>query len=283
MVQIPTYALYGEQNLLPDLLHCERIQDRAGPNAGRISAHRHAQLHQVFLILTGKATLKVEGRNMHLNAPVLINMPRGTVHGFQFSERADGFVFTSPCDELPEVFARSDALCERLNHAAAAKPAPQLIEMFNHILAEHHDRKPGRSLMLRGMACQILCETARALPEAPNKEASTRYEQIMQAFQNLVQENFRRRWRISDYADALAVTPTHLGRVVRASTGASATAFLEAILFQEACRQLAYTRIDIRQVGFDLGFDDPAYFSKMFRKRVGVSPSQYRRRVNEGA
>lgn len=282
MPRIPTYALYGEQHLLPDLLHCERILDRAGPQGWVISAHRHPQVHQLFLIQSGKTYLTVDGTPYHLDAPVMINMPRGAVHGFEFSAGTNGYVLTLPCSEMPEVFTQTLGLGERLNHFATIPVTSELQLLFEQVLGEHRSSQTERTLMLKGLATQILCLVARALPHPIRADVPDRYSQIMADFQALVQSRFRDRLRIVDYAAALALTSTHLSRVVRDLTGASASAYVEATVFREACRQLAYTRTDIQQVGFSLGFDDPAYFSKMFRKRVGISPSQYRQQVNDG-
>jgi len=50
------------------------------------------------------------------------------------------------------------------------------------------------------------------------------------------------------------------------------------IKMQEAKRRLAYTQEPASQIAYRLGFEDPSYFSKVFRTHAGVSPSQYRRR-----
>jgi AraC family transcriptional activator of pobA len=45
---------------------------------------------------------------------------------------------------------------------------------------------------------------------------------------------------------------------------------------REACRMLAYTRQPVAQIGYGLGFDDPSYFSRAFRRAMGVAPAAYR-------
>ncbi|WP_323785709.1 helix-turn-helix domain-containing protein [Thalassovita sp.] len=283
MTRIPAYALYGEQQLLPDLLHCERILDRAGPNGWTISAHRHPHVHQLFLIRRGSAVLGVDGNRRDLNEPVVINMPRWTVHSFSFSKGTDGYVLTLPTAELPELFGQPNDLAERLEHWGLLPANDVICALFDSLHHEHCTDDPGRSLMLKALAEQIMVRVARLLPGPERGDIPARYSQIMAGFEQLVQKHFRDRWRVSDYADALAVSATHLTRVVRDLTGASAQAYVDATIFREACRQLAYTRIDIRQIGFDLGYDDPAYFSRMFRRRVGMCPSDYRSKVNIGA
>ncbi len=79
-------------------------------------------------------------------------------------------------------------------------------------------------------------------------------------------------WSVSDYAAKLGMSATHLNRIARSMTGQSALQFINGMLFQEARSLLAYTRIDIAEIGYKLGFDDPSYFSRAFKRIIGVSP-----------
>ena len=132
--------------------------------------------------------------------------------------------------------------------------------------------------MLRALALQIAGLTARALQAGAPAEAS-RYAQHMQAFEGLVRDHLRDGWNLRAYASALSLSPTHLNRVSRALSGLSAARFIESRQFHEACRLLTYTQMTIAEVGYALGFDDPAYFSRAFRRQMGETPSNYRRRL----
>ena len=62
MERIPTWQLYGEASPFPDLLHIERIVDRAAGQDWVIAAHRHVNLHQIFLIRSGVVALSLDGQ-----------------------------------------------------------------------------------------------------------------------------------------------------------------------------------------------------------------------------
>ena len=79
---IPLFDLYGESRAFPDILHCETVNDRAALHDWQIDIHRHAGLHQLFLLTSGAATLSADGVERRLDLPVLVSMPRLTVHGF---------------------------------------------------------------------------------------------------------------------------------------------------------------------------------------------------------
>ena len=87
---------------------------------------------------------------------------------------------------------------------------------------------------------------------------------------------------MADCARALAVTPTHLSRVLRAATGQPASRLIEARLMREARRQLAYTSLQVSSIAYTLGFADPAHFSRVFSRVEGLSPRAFRERLLSG-
>jgi len=88
--------------------------------------------------------------------------------------------------------------------------------------------------------------------------------------------------RLGFYAETLSVTPDHLSRSCRAVLGQSALDLLNERRMLEARRLLAYTSQSVAEVAQQLGYDDPAYFSKFFQRSTGNAPSAYRALVAQG-
>ena len=80
----------------------------------------------------------------------------------------------------------------------------------------------------------------------------------------------------SGYAEELGVTRNHLSRVVKSETGRSAGEWIENARLALARTLLHDHGIPISEVSYRLGFEDPAYFSRFFRKLVGMSPTDFR-------
>ena len=77
------------------------------------------------------------------------------------------------------------------------------------------------------------------------------------------------------------MTPERLNRLTRAETGQSALDLVHARLAREACRRLTYVAAPISKLAFELGFDDPAYFCRFFKRHTGFNPRDYRRSILE--
>ncbi|WP_435169761.1 helix-turn-helix domain-containing protein [Falsirhodobacter sp. 1013] len=275
MEPIPTFDLYGEHQAFPDILHCETILDRAAGHGWRIGVHRHADLHQFFLLTGGRAQMTVDGAVREVPLPALVSVPRRVAHSFQFAQGTEGFVVTLPVAEFADLFGAS-ALSDRLVQAGTIPADDDLRRLVQALAEEHRARRLGRIAQLRALATQLAVHVARRLEGEARDHP---YARRMAAFDTLVHAHLRDRWTVADHAAALGMTPTHLSRVARAETGLSASQYIDRQLFQEARRLLAYTRAGVGEVGLMLGFEDPAYFSRAFRRQCGETPQAYRNRL----
>jgi AraC family transcriptional regulator, transcriptional activator of pobA len=276
---IPAFGLYGEGRSLPDMLHCERIGDRAALHDWQIAPHRHPNLHQAMLIRRGNARITVDGRARDLALPVLLNLPPWVVHGFRFAAGTEGYVLTLPADGFSEVLGEGASLAPALAAWGACAAEPALDALFEALLAEQARHDASRAPMMHALATQVLCHAARGLAAPAAGAMPARYGRHMQAFDALLHAHLRDGWRLDAYAAALGLTPTHLNRVTRALAGMSAGRYVEARRAREAQRLLAYTRLPVAEIGYTLGFEDPAYFSRAFRRQTGETPSACRRRL----
>ena len=80
----------------------------------------------------------------------------------------------------------------------------------------------------------------------------------------------------SDFAQQLAVHVNHLNRCVRDTTGKTTTAHIAERLASEARALLRHTDWNVAEVGYSLGFDEPAHFNYFFKKQTGQTPSAFR-------
>ena len=270
---IPVFALYGEGGVLPDVLHCECISERAAGYDWVPAPHRHADLHQFFVLTSGMARITVDGVTHRVDAPRMLSLPRRTVHGFGFAHGTQGDVVTLPASEFPQLFGADSPLSAALSQWQSL-PAPATIAaLFDQVQDWHRQRGPVRPVMLRALAMQIACHVA----VWPGPRRATR--RPIAAFDALLARHLRDHWPVAAHADALAVTPAHLNRIVKAATGLPVAAFVEHHLLIEACRLLAYTTAPVASIGYALGYDDPSYFSRAFQRRIGMSPRTYRARA----
>jgi AraC-like DNA-binding protein len=100
-------------------------------------------------------------------------------------------------------------------------------------------------------------------------------------FRELVEKQFRKIHLVKEYADLLSESPAHLNKVVKSITGENASEFIIKRIVLEAKRLLIYTDLSNKEISFKMNYDDPSYFSRLFRKKVGTSPSDFRAQMKQ--
>lgn len=97
-------------------------------------------------------------------------------------------------------------------------------------------------------------------------------------FQQLVEDRHAQWHQVADYADRLGCTEKSLARAVRSALGTTAKTFIAARINLEAKRLLVHTSMPVAAIAEKLGFDEATNFNKFFRREVGCTPSDFRRR-----
>jgi AraC family transcriptional activator of pobA len=271
---IPSFGLYGEGGLLPDVLHIETIAVRSALHGWNIRPHRHAALHQILLLSGGAAELSLETERREIAAATVVNVPPRTVHGYRFAAGSEGYVLTVPA----ELLAGSLDACPPLGLPATGAADGRLTALFAEAAAEHAGVARARTHNLLALAALLAGRTADAL--GAGSPASR--PPLVARFERLLDAHHRERWSVADYAAALGVTSTHLTRTCRAATGLPASRLAEARLVAEAKRLLAYTPHTVAAIAAELGFLDPAHFTRVFTRATSLSPTAFRARLSGG-
>jgi AraC family transcriptional activator of pobA len=99
---------------------------------------------------------------------------------------------------------------------------------------------------------------------------------LMREFRLALEENFRTTQSVGAYAKLLKVSSDRLGKSVQERSGRSAGEIIRQRLLLEAERLLAHTEMAVSEIAYALNFQDPAYFSRFFRRLAGQSPGEFR-------
>lgn len=276
---IKVYNLFGESGDLPDVVHCETIASRSVLHDWVVAVHRHARLHQVLLIERGGGEATLDGRVFPLRSAQMVNVPVGHVHGFSFEPGTEGWVLTIAAEILDEVLLPAEGLRGALSRSAVMRGTPHIRSTMKQIFSEFDGRNFGRAHVLRSLSATMVGLVARELAREARGD-NTADSDLVRRFEALVEQNHLKRWTVSDYASALSISPTHLNRLTRAATGDTASHLILNRLIREARRNLVYTNLPVSKIAYALGFDDPAYFSRVYAAATGLSPREFRESVH---
>ena len=288
--QVPSFSLYGE---LPtpatpvDAVHIEDIPSRSGKYLGQISSHRHLTLCQCIVVTAGPVTATLEDSQSTSEGPIAVVVPAGTIHGFRFQAATRGFVLTvnletlsslvgpAPRASIESLFVTPRTIDLRLNPGLAAR-ATLLLDC---LLREYRqsDRLP--DTVAGWLACSVLWMIAESAASTAATELHSSADlDLLREFRSLVERHYMAHWTIEKYGRALRMSETSLNRLCRRLTGSTGFDLLQQRLALEARRRLLDAGESVSMIANVLGFKDSAYFSRFFRRHIGVSPVEFRRR-----
>ncbi|MDJ0391640.1 helix-turn-helix domain-containing protein [Roseomonas sp. E05] len=265
-----------------DPIHLEPLFTRSHKHNWTIRPHRHRRLHQIFWIQRGEGVVDAQGRSLPFEAPMLLIVPPGEVHGFRFEPQSRGYVLTI-----------TDAFFGACCALAGERGYPQTVFMvpvgtraalqqtlngtFFNLEQEFRQDGIGRGTALAGYVLAILGQVQRGMEaEAAAHQPRSQQEELVARFREQVEENLTGHAALGKYCAQLGITLSTLTRACRAVTGRSPLELIHDRLMLEARRLLSYSSLSISEIAYSLGFE-PAYFSRFFSKREGLSPAAFQR------
>lgn len=150
------------------------------------------------------------------------------------------------------------------------------ISALRHILSNKEN--PFRLQVVQHVIMAIFYSSEQVRNMEGNEPPRSSADIISKEFLELVKENFRSERQLQFYADKLCITPRYLSRVVKEATNSSAAEWIERYVVLEARALLKSTNMTIQQISDNLNFPSQTFFGKYFKRRMGISPKEYRRR-----
>jgi AraC-like DNA-binding protein len=183
-------------------------------------------------------------------------------------------------------FLHDDAFLSRLPYfhvepsRAALTLSPSAVRRVRGRLAAMqrelaHDRRDSVDL-LRAQLHETLIVLARHYAASHRVAPQRPTHHLVSRFLELRDRDIAHRHRVAEYAAELSVTPGHLSVLCTKFAGHRAKRLLDNELVSRARRLLLYTDESAARIGTSLGFEDPSYFSRFFRRETGQTPVEFR-------
>ena len=282
---IPIYKLYGEQTQWPtsDFIHCESIAVRSKLHNWQIQSHQHHALCQLLYLESGRAQIQLDDQHHRMNDGQLLFVPQMCVHAFKFNKNAIGQVITIAYPFIIELNRQMDNLESTLQHPAIHnltddEASNRTKSAFKSLAIEYQCNALHRDLRIKSMLTEILIWLSRNIKKSAPKsmQENERSGQHLATFSRMIEADYSKHHLVTYYARKIGITAAHLNIISRQTTGKSALNLIHERLLLEAKRNLVYTNLSISSLSYTLGFADPAYFTRFFKRNSGTSPKEFR-------
>src|SRR6266404_5645116 len=249
---------FGSSPFLEQGIFVEALEECVNLRSKRMEVHRHDYV-ELFL-LRGEGSVLIDFENYPLSGISLVAVGPGRVHAWQADKMTGLYIaFTQ------EFFD-------------GASPPPSVLFdypfMFGGELPSVIHLEAKQDAQVRNLFRSLMVHLSR-LHAAISPAAFTAVG-LVRRFRLEIERSFRTSTSVRDYARALGVTTSHLNECLRLETGLTAGDLIRARVVLEAKRLLLHSELTMAEIGYELGFEDPSYFSRFARRELKTSPQAFR-------
>lgn len=283
----PSFSAWGDPAapVALDFIHVDRVMRRRGDHAGIAPPHLHPHLAQISFWFKGAGRYRVEHQEFSFTAPMMVYVPANVLHGFEVDPATSDCLTISIANTMVTELSQHVGWDMSESHYMPAehldpRDVMAMLRLFELSEAEYAEDRPAQARILGLYTHAILEMFGRVLrPDASvNADRQTR---LALAFKAMVDKHYAEDRPIEDYCRDLGVTRYQLGRASEAIWKLGIKSYIDATRYRVAKRLLYYTPRSIAEIGYEVGFNDPAYFSRFFQKMAGRSPAAWRKAAAE--
>ena len=253
---------------------------------GIMEPHRRKN-YSITLLLSGEITQYIDFEKHIVKAPALVLLSPDQIlqhmgdslceivtvafeSEFLMEEPLSGMVCWAACVFQTPVIQLTDAQLK------------ELLSFSKLMLKEMESQQPLREMIIRNLLNSLMAACAR-LPQRDIAaiQADTVQNRIVRQFKELSDVHFKDKTQVSNYADMLYVTPGHLNDTIKSVVGKTAKQIIDGKRITEAKRLLFWGEHTIKEIAWQLNFEDDGYFNRFFKKHTGHTPAVFQRSIRE--
>ncbi|HKK81634.1 MAG TPA: AraC family transcriptional regulator [Prolixibacteraceae bacterium] len=248
--------------------------------------HRH-DFFEVLFLYKGSGTHVIDNNRYQIKPPCVFFLSPGQAHKLEISSDIEGFIYIF----TPEFYLINKNNQNRLiefpffytieqDNPPVALGNADDVNFFHYLFKKGvnvADKQDKASIeLLRSILDSILtfCDSIYPNREALNNKGKGHL--LVKQFYQLVEQNIRNNYSVSQYAGLLSVTPNHLTQTIRLITGRTSVDIIKSKQILEIKRMLVHSDLSVTEIAVYMNYSDQSYFTKLFKRETGVTPLVYR-------
>lgn len=279
-----SFHVAGEQVGLPALIHISRVRSQV---ASRVTWHSHQGYELLFLLEGATAYEFTNHSTVELHGGHFLVVPPDVVHRGVHNVRSPSTIFGLALDISHfrdwkgTTFAAADLRQIRMALEKGSRkvhPFSNSLRWLARRLAEEtgeyslNPRAQEAPAMIRALLCAVLFEAVRQMLNPP-----TQPKEFVSAAVTYLREHLQEEVRMADLVRHIGFSRARLFDIFKAQTGLTPNHYLQRLRIERAQEQLKGTQLSITEIAHATGFSSGQYFSTVFIRYTGLSPSSYRK------
>jgi len=242
-------------------------------------SHRH-DYHTFILAQKGNVHIEIDFERHKIKAPAILYIHPNQVHRILKAENIDFYLLRINNEKIHSHYLK--LLEQNIVPVKSLPLQSDIFAVFKQAISlcvtifERKNDKLYASLLKDSCNAFIGLIVSQYLEQSISTSSLSRFDIITREFKLLLERDFTIIKRPSDFANALHISTTYLNECVRNATGFSVSHHLQQRIILEAKRLLYHSNKSIKEIANELGYNDYAYFSRLFTKTAGMTALAFR-------
>ena len=249
-----------------------------------IEVHRHA-FYEILFVEKFSSMQIVDFKNYTVLENEILIIPKNSVHNTSEKEKYKGqwLLFTDQFfnQEQSKVLNLLSIFNPIIENKLLKYDEKNEINRYIDLLKIEYSKEANNFLVLQNLLYTFLLKLENIAQEQYSMSKIDKTQDVYYVFIQLLEHNFKTEHRASYYAKQLNVTPKKINSILKESIGKTVSELIADRVIIEAKRLLAYSRKSVKEIAFDLGFEDNHYFSRTFKNHTLLSPEHFRSIIAE--
>lgn len=242
--------------------------------------HWHRSV-EIFAVLDGHLEFYINEEDTHLEAGEFIIVNSNEIHSIQAQDANQTVVLQIPLKIFEKYYTDNQFIC--FTHGERAQDA-QMLELIREMYEIYGRKKSGYELKVQSnfyMLIYLMVTKYRKTEVSAEIIRKRKNLSKLSVITNYIKDNYTKEMSLESLATVFGYSPAYLSRMFQKYAGTNYKAYLQSVRVEYAFKELVNTTMSISEIAENNGFADNRAFSKAFRKKYGILPSEYRKKCSK--
>ncbi|MDR6968571.1 AraC-like DNA-binding protein [Flavobacterium arsenatis] len=265
--------------------YVNNLREHILQNKSKITKPHKHNSYLCILFTKGIGTHEIDFNTYEVKPGNIFVISPGKTHHWELSDDVDGFIFTHTKDFYDLHYSHNSIsnfpFFQSVQNSPLIEleenPVTEIVALFESMLSEYQNKNILKHQVLVSYSDIIYAKLSRIYLNDETEQIVNHslYAQKFNELENLIEEHFSVEKSPSKYASMMNITPKHLNRITQSVIGKTTSEVILDRIILEAKRIMLHTGKSFSEIAIGLGYEDYAYFSRLFKQKTGLTPSQF--------
>ncbi|GAB2811271.1 AraC family transcriptional regulator [Ferruginibacter profundus] len=244
--------------------------------------HRH-NYEEIIIVAKGSPQHFIDFNKETITPPLVIYVAQGKIHQFLPDVNTEGWAIRYKNEFIPQSrFHFYSNFSDNINYTFETDNCLDKLNGLCHMMLDEFKQPQINYTMIKHLLLALLSKLEEEGKHRFRQESASSNTQLISFnnFLKILEENFKRPEGVEFYAGKMNMSVRNLNLICHAIFNKSVSEIVETRKLIEARQLLLNTDLSISEIGYELGYNEKAYFTRVFTKKTGLTPTDFRQQMS---